>query len=60
VAGLLEPVENATDGLGILHVYAENEYERFFMQGFNDNQSSGATFINYCGCGQLGQFGLAQ
>ncbi len=35
VSGLLEPVEILTDRWGIAHIYAENESDLFFAQGFN-------------------------
>ena len=35
VSGLVEPVEILTDRWGIAHIYAENESDLFFAQGFN-------------------------
>lgn len=35
VSGLLKPVEILTDRWGIAHIYAENESDLFFAQGFN-------------------------
>ncbi len=35
VSGLLEPVEILTDRWGIAHIYAENESDLFFAQGFS-------------------------
>ena len=35
VAGLNEPVEILRDRWGIAHIYARNEHDLFFAQGFN-------------------------
>lgn len=34
VAGLLEPVEILTDRWGVAHIYAQNEHDLFFAQGY--------------------------
>ena len=34
VPGLLAPVEIATDRWGIAHIYADNEHDLFFAQGY--------------------------
>lgn len=35
VEGLVAPVEIVTDRWGIAHIYAENEHDLFFAQGYN-------------------------
>ncbi|HEY7699628.1 MAG TPA: penicillin acylase family protein, partial [Vicinamibacteria bacterium] len=35
VSGLQEPVEILTDRWGVAHIYARNEHDLFFAQGYN-------------------------